>query len=476
VPTTLPKRWSAVCVPMVKDEALVGAIFIYRTEVRPFTDKQIDLVKNFAAQAVIAIENTRLLNELRESLQQQTATADVLKVISSSPGELEPVFQAMLENATRICEATFGMMYRYDDGAFHPAALLNVPQELANYVQDRGSFLPPPGTPLDRLFRTKEVTYTADETAESNPGAPARLGGARSLVGVPMLKKNELVGAIIIYRQEVRPFTDKQIELVKNFAAQAVIAIENTRLLNELRESLQQQTATADVLKAISRSTFDLQTVLQTLVESAAQLCEADKATITRQKDGVFFRAEAYGFSDKFIKYIRTVPVVPERGSAGGRALLEGIVVHISDVQADPEYTLIEAQRLGGFRTLLSLPMLREGIPIGVIGLTRSEVRPFTDKQIELATTFADQAAIAIENARLFEEVQAKTRDLSEALTYQTGSENILRVIASSPTDVGPVLKAIVESACELCDAYDALVRLRVATTFILVHITARCR
>ena len=208
-----------------------------------------------------------------------------------------------------------------------------------------------------------------------------------------------------------------------------MIAIENTRLLKELRErtndlseSLQQQTATADVLKAISRSTFDLQTVLQTLVESAAKLCEADKATITRQKDGVFFRAETYGFSNEFVNYIRTVPVVPERGSAGGRALLEGVVIHIPDVQADAEYTLTEAQRLGGFRTMLSVPMLREGVPIGVIGLTRSEVRPFTDKQIELATTFADQAAIAIENVRLFDEVQAKTRDLSEALTYQTGS------------------------------------------------------
>ena len=220
---------------------------------------------------------------------------------------------------------------------------------------------------------------------------------------------------------------------------------------------MQQQTATADVLKVISRSTFDLQTVLQTLVELAAKLCEADKATITRQKDGVFFRAETYGFSNEFVNYIRTVPVVPERGSAGGRALLEGVVIHIPDVQADAEYTLTEAQRLGGFRTMLSVPMLREGVPIGVIGLTRSEVRPFNDKQIELATTFADQAAIAIENVRLFDEVQAKTRDLSEALTYQTGSSNILSVIASSPTDVGPVLKAIVESACELCDAYDAV-------------------
>jgi two-component system, NtrC family, sensor kinase len=221
-------------------------------------------------------------------------------------------------------------------------------------------------------------------------------------------------------RQEVQAFTDKQIELVKNFAAQAVIAIENTRLMNELRQSLQQQTATADVLKVISRSTFDLRTVLQTLVESAARFCAADNATIIRERDGLFYTAEAYGYSREFLNFIRNIPIKAERGSASGRALVEGRVVHIPDVKADPEYTFVEAPRLGDFRTALCVPMLREGIPIGVLTLTRSAVQPFTDKQIELVTTFADQAGIAIENVRLFDEIQNKSRQLEEASQHKS--------------------------------------------------------
>ena len=244
-----------------------------------------------------------------------------------------------------------------------------------------------------------------------------------------------------------------------------VIAIENTRLLNELRESLQQQTATADVLKVISRSTFDLTVVLQTLVESAARLCDAEKATITREKNGAFYRAESYGFSAEYMDHIKDVPIELERGSISGRSLLEGRAVHVPDVNADPEYTLAEAQRLGGYHTVLAVPMLRETVPIGVLTLARNEVRPFTEKQIELVTTFADQAVIAIENARLFDEVQARTRDLSESLEQQTATSEVLQVISSSPTDIQPVLDAILQTAGRLCHNMPAFSSCRMAST-----------
>jgi GAF domain-containing protein len=401
----------------------------------------------------------RLTRELEEARQQQTATSEVLKVISGSPGELRPVFNAMLENATRICEASYGMMFLREGSGFSTAAIQNLPRALAEKRQQGALIEPIPDDPLARLAATKQKIHIFDartEKAYRLGFAPfvalVEDGGARTLLVTPLLRESELIGAFAIYRQEVRPFTERQIELVEHFAAQAVIAIENTRVLNELRESLQQQTATADVLKAISRSAFDLKTVLDALVEAAARLCEADQGSIARERDGVFERVGEFGMSDPYMKFLRTQPVIPERGTAMGRALLEGKVVHIPDVLADPDYTYA-GQRLGGIRAILTVPMLRDGTTIGVLGLVRHEARPFTDKQIELLKTFADQAAIAIENVRLFESVEARTRELSESLDQQTATSQVLRIISSSPAKLEPVFQAILANAVRICEA-----------------------
>ena len=443
-----------VAVPMLKEDVLVGAIVIFRQEVRSFTDKQIALVTNFAAQAVIAIENARLLNELRESLQQQTATADVLKVISSSPGELEPVFDAMLANATRICEAKFGVLNLHENGTLRMGAMHNVPSAFAEWLQNqRGGYRPIPGSPLDHVINTKQLSVTVDHAVEATPGRATTLGGARSIVCVPMLKHDALIGTFTIYRQEVRPFTEKQIELLKNFAAQAVIAIENARLLNELRqrtddltELLEQQTATSKVLEVISRSAFDLQAVFETVAENSVRLCGADRAFIYRFDGELLRMVVAFNAPQELKDFISQNPFGPDRHSTSARAALERRTIHIPDVLADPEYTY-GAKDVEKIRTTLAVPILKGEDLLGVMAVYHLEgIRPFTDKQIALLETFADQAAIAIDNVRLLDE-------LRQSLQQQTATADVLKVISRSTFDLKAVLNTLVESAARLCEA-----------------------
>ena len=401
-------------VPMLRGDAAIGAITVTRRLPGSLSDKQRELLRTFASQAVIAIENTRLFNELRELLARQTATSEVLQVTTF---DLERVFNTLLETAMRLCEFNIAAIWRRDGDCLRLAACLGVSAEFEKFARetplklDRASF-------AGRAAVEGKTVHISDVLADPEITATGyqEHGNYRTGLGVPLLREGEAIGVFALARSEVKPYADTQIELVQNFAAQAVVAVENVRLLNELRELLQQQTATADVLKVISRSAFDLLTVLDELLKSAAGLCDADQGTITQRKGDRFYRTVSYGFPPGFVDFVKDVPVEPGRETGTGRALADGKIIHIPDVLADPDYTWTAAQQLGGFRTLLGVPMLRDGVSVGVLTLTRTEVRPFTDKQIELVSTFADQAAIAIENVRLFEAELQRTKELAKSL------------------------------------------------------------
>ena len=435
-------------VPLLREESIIGLLVLQRATVRPYTDKEIELAETFADQAIIAIENARLLNELHEALQQQTATAEVLKVISSSPGELEPVFNTMLANAIRVCEAKIGVLYLRDgDDLRAVAATHDAPPEYVEARKQRGMA---PDGPVRRAATTKQVVHIADikELQSYRDGHPltvasVELGKFRTVLGVPMLKDDELIGVITLNRQEVRPFTDKQIELVKNFAAQAVIAIENTRLLNELRQSLEQQTATSEVLQVISSSPGKLEPVFQTMLANATRICEAGFGTLSIAEGDAFRAVAMHNAPPEYAEARRRQPVVhygPETGL--GRCAATKKVVQIADLSAEPQATVFLV-KFAGARTYLAVPMLKENELVGIIGIYRQEVRPFTDKQIELVRNFAAQAVIAIENARLLNDLNKLNQQLERRVTDQVSEiERMGRLRRFLPPQVADLIVA----------------------------------
>jgi two-component system, NtrC family, sensor kinase len=475
VPETVKAgRRTGLGVPLLREGAVLGAINLGRKRVEPFTERQIELVRTFADQAVIAIENARLLGELQartrdleESLEYQTTTSDVLKVISRSTADVQPVLDTVTETAARLCGADLavitireGEVYRYVAGNQAIAA----DPELWAAVRQR-TIVPGRDSMAGRVALEGRVMHVPDLLADPDYEFPEAVTyGIRTLLGVPLLREGAVLGTIGLGRKRVEPYTERQIELVRTFADQAVIAMENARLLGELQartreleESLEYQTATSEVLNVISRSTADVQPVLDTVAETATRLCGADDAGITIREGEVYRFVANYGLEPEFWERVRQRTWAPGRESIAARVALEGKVVHVPDVSVDPDYASPEAVA-SGRRSYLGVPLLRDGVVLGTISISRKRVEPFTERQIELVRTFADQAVIAMENARLLSELQARTRDLEESLEYQTATSDVLNVISRSTADVQPVLDTLVETAARLCGADMALI------------------
>ncbi len=458
----LHKFGSAVAAPMLREGAAVGSILLRKTQAGAFTSHQINLLQTFAAQAVIAIQNVRLFTELRESLEQQTASAEILQVISESPTNYQPVLDAIAKAAVRFCGATNASIALRDGefwvsrAHFGPIGSMTIDERIP---MTRESF-------TGRAILGGETVHCPDigalDPVEYKVALKLsqRLGVHAHLVA-PILREGVAIGAIHLRRPEPGAFTSRQIELLEAFAAQAVIAIENVRLFTELKESLEYQTATSDVLKVLSHSTFDLEPLLQTVLETAVRLCRAEMASIFQVEDGAYHWRVGYGLDPRYREAEMAKPIFPGRGTLVGRVALSGTAVRVEDALADPDYVPVDDARLQSVRSMLGVPMTRDGKPFGVIAMAREHVEAFTDKQVELVQVFADQAVIAIENVRLLTE-------LRESLEQQTALAEILEVISQSPTDVEPVLIAISKAAVRFCGAADATIALREGDAMVL--------